>query len=203
MSARAVGSPFRRGWRLPGAMFALAIGLFAMADGVSAAEDADLWDALRSKGHVALMRHALAPGTGDPSGFALGDCSTQRNLSAEGRGQAARIGQLFRANGIETARVFSSQWCRCLDTARLLELGPVRELPIINSFFRKYERREPQTRALEDWLAKQDLERPLVLVTHQVNITALTGVYPASGEIVALRRSDDGGLTVVGSIETD
>ena len=167
------------------------------------AEDAALWKALRTGGHVALMRHALAPGTGDPPAFALGDCGTQRNLSEEGRSQAARIGARFLANGIESARVFSSQWCRCLETARLLGLGPVEELAILNSFYERRERRDRQTQALEAWLASRDLEDPMVLVTHQVNITALTGVFPASGELVVVRLSDDGEIVVVGSVETE
>jgi len=162
-----------------------------------------LWSSLRSEGHVALLRHAIAPGTGDPPNFALGECSTQRNLSDGGRDQAARIGERLRANGIVTARVFSSQWCRCFETARLLGLGPVEELPILNSFFQRYERRDGQTQALEQWLADQELDRLLVLVTHRVNITALTGVYPSSGELVIVRRSEDSKISVVGTIETD
>ncbi|MDJ0937395.1 MAG: histidine phosphatase family protein [Kiloniellales bacterium] len=152
---------------------------------------------------MALIRHALAPGTGDPAAFTLEDCNTQRNLSDRGRGQAARIGDRFRERGIETVRVFSSQWCRCLETAELLGLGPVEELPILNSFYERRENEERQTRGLEGWLAEQDLDRPVVLVTHQVNITALTGVFPTSGEMVVIRRSQDGGLVVVGTIETD
>jgi broad specificity phosphatase PhoE len=152
---------------------------------------------------VALLRHAIAPGTGDPLAFALGDCTTQRNLSDEGRDQAARIGARFSKNGIRTAAVFTSQWCRCRETAKLLRLGPVTELPVLNSFFRRRELREPQTRMLQEWLAGQDPERPLVLVTHQVNITALTGVYPRSGELVIIRRTNSGEISVVGSIATD
>ena len=190
--------------RRSGAMIALALALlFGTAPGVSAAEETGLWRALASKGHVALLRHAIAPGTGDPSEFAIGDCGTQRNLSDEGREQAGRIGARFRENGIETARIFSSQWCRCLETARLLGLGPVEELPILNSFFQRPERRNRQTQALEAWLASQNLDGPLVLVTHQVNITALTGVYPASGELVVVRQSENGKISAVGSIETD
>jgi broad specificity phosphatase PhoE len=177
--------------------------LFGSTLGPSAAESTALWSALRSAGHVALLRHAIAPGTGDPVAFVLGDCSTQRNLSDEGRDQAARIGAHFAANGIEQARVFSSQWCRCLETAKLLGLGPVEELPILNSFFQRFERQDRQTRALEAWLAGQALDQPVVLVTHQVNVTALTGVYPASGELVVVGRSETGELTVVGSIETN
>ncbi len=168
-----------------------------------ALDEAELWRALKSGGHVAIMRHALAPGTGDPGNFALRDCATQRNLSQEGRDQSARIGERFRANGIAAAKVFSSQWCRCLETARLLGLGELEELPSLNSFFQAWEKRDGQTRALRDWLRQQDLARPTVLVTHQVNITALTGVFPSSGEIVFLRRDEAGELLVIGTIETD
>ncbi len=174
----------------------------ALAD-PSLAGEAAAWKGLRSGGHVALIRHALAPGTGDPAAFTLDDCSTQRNLSDSGRGQATRIGERFRQEGIESARVFSSQWCRCLETAKLLGLGTVEELPILNSFYERRENQTPQTRALEGWLAKQDLSEPVVLITHQVNITALTGVFPTSGEMVVIRRTEDGGIVVVGTIETD
>ncbi len=184
------------------ATLVLAVCAFVAADAADA-EDQAAWDGLRSGGHVALIRHALAPGTGDPAAFRLGDCGTQRNLSDEGRAQAARIGARFRAEGIGSAGVFSSQWCRCLETAELLALGPVEALPILNSFYERRENEDRQTRALEAWIAGQDLERPVVLVTHQVNITALTGVFPSSGEMVVIRRSEDGRLSVIGSIETD
>ncbi len=205
LGAAMIGRRARRGPKsagLPVLAAALAV-LVCTAQGLSAAETAELWSALRSGGHVALLRHAIAPGTGDPPGFALGDCGTQRNLSDEGRVQAERIGARFAANGIAQAEVFSSQWCRCLETAQLLGLGSVEQLPVLNSFFQRAERRDRQTRALETWLAGRALDRPLVLVTHQVNISALTGVFPASGELVVLRRSENGALSVVGSIETD
>jgi len=76
-------------------------------------------------GYVAVMRHAIAPGTGDPSNFRLGDCQTQRNLSETGRQQARRLGQLLRDRQVPVTRVLSSQWCRCLETAKLLDLGQV------------------------------------------------------------------------------
>lgn len=182
--------------------FALVL-LICTASGLSAAEDSPMWNALRTPGHVALLRHAIAPGTGDPPAFALDDCATQRNLSAEGRAQAVRIGERFRAHGMDSAQVLSSQWCRCLETGELLRLGPVEALPFLNSFFRHTERRNRQTQALRDWLAAQDLHEPLVLVTHQVNITALTGVYPASGEVVVLRRAQTGEISVLGSFKND
>ena len=114
----------------------------------SSDNESTLWDALKTGNHIALLRHALAPGTGDPPEFQLGQCTTQRNLSDEGRDQARTIGGLFRENGIHNVRVFSSQWCRCMETAKLLALGPVAELPLLNSFFQNYERRESQTRML-------------------------------------------------------
>lgn len=177
--------------------------LLWQTSGLAAETDTTLWAALRSGEHVALVRHAIAPGTGDPPQFALRDCSTQRNLSNEGREQAARIGARMRSNGIKTARVFASQWCRCLETASLLGLGQVTELPLLNSFFQQNERENVQNQALKKWLAGQSLNSPLLLVTHQVNITAISGVYPASGEIVIMRRSKDGKLSTVGTIRTE
>jgi phosphohistidine phosphatase SixA len=190
--------------KLWGAFIAFVLLVFCYSTpGVAAAEEAELWRALASRGHVALLRHAIAPGTGDPPDFAVGDCSTQRNLSQEGRAQAERIGNRFRDNGIEAARVVSSQWCRCLDTAELLGLGAVEELPLLNSFYQRTERRKPQTEALNEWLAGQEILGPLVLVTHQVNISALTGVYVASGELVVIQIAENGEIEVLGSIETD
>jgi broad specificity phosphatase PhoE len=153
------------------------------------------WRALREGGAVALLRHAQAPGTGDPPGFRLGDCSTQRNLSSEGREQARRIGEQFQANHIPIARVLSSAWCRCLETARLAFGDRVEPLAALNSFFSTQDADEAQTRAVralvEGWRAQSGV---LVLVTHQVNITALTGLYPAEGEVLVLRPSATAGF---------
>ena len=113
--------------------FAIVLAIAATAPAAKA-DEAALWEALRDGGHVALLRHALAPGTGDPVDFTLGDCTTQRNLSDEGSAQARRIGQRFRDNGIEAARVYTSQWCRCVETAELLDLGPVSEQPAASNF---------------------------------------------------------------------
>ncbi len=171
--------------------------------GVFSESEAALWKALRSGKHFALLRHAIAPGMGDPPWFELGKCTTQRNLSYEGQSQAEKIGERFRANRISQARVFSSQWCRCLETAKLLGIGPVQELPALDSFYRAYKRRDSQTQILKEWIAGQDLDQPLVLVTHQVNISALTNIYPASGELVIVHRSESGEFSVLGTIETD
>lgn len=169
----------------------------------SYANDSVVWNALKSGNHFALLRHTTAPGIGDPAHFELGKCSTQRNLSKDGIKQAVKIGERFRANGIGKARVFSSQWCRCLETAKMLGLGPVEELPVLNSFFQKYEREELQTQMLKEWLAKQDLTEPLLLVTHQVNITALTKVYPDSGEVIIVQQSKPGEFIVAGRFQME
>jgi phosphohistidine phosphatase SixA len=161
----------------------------------AAAEDA-LSQWVGKPDHVIIMRHAAAPGFGDPPNFRLGDCSTQRNLSADGRRQAARIGARLRAAGLAETTVYSSQWCRCLETARELAVGPVVELPALNSFFSFPGWKSDQTRALQAWIAAVELSRPLVLVTHQVNITALTGIFPAEGEVLILKRGRDN-LSVV------
>ncbi|NNK93675.1 MAG: histidine phosphatase family protein [Desulfobacterales bacterium] len=171
--------------------------------GYAAENQTVLWQAVHSGNVVVLIRHAIAPGTGDPVAFTIGDCLTQRNLSDTGRRQAQAIGARFRANGIDKAQVFSSQWCRCLETAELLGLGTVIELPELNSFFQQYERRDSQTDKLRKWINGQSLDQPTVLVTHQVNITALTDIYPGSGEMVIVKRLDSGALSVLGRIQTE
>ena len=165
---------------------------------IAAAND---WAALERPGAIAIMRHALAPGTGDPARFDVTDCTTQRNLDDRGRDQARRIGEALRGRGIAFDAVWPSQWCRCRDTARLLDLGEVTEKPPLNSFFQSRENEEAQTRATLDLLAGAQGAR-LMLVTHQVNITALTGAFPRSGEIVVAELRD-GALQVTGRILID
>ncbi len=149
-----------------------------------------------------MMRHALAPGFGDPDNFVVDDCTTQRNLSDRGRDQARRIGDVFRQNGIDKAVVWSSAWCRCLETARLLELGAVSQVDAVNSFFRQPRLGRQQTQTLRRLLRERAGSAPLVLVTHQVNITALTDVFPESGEIVFFRLRDDDRIDVIGRVTT-
>lgn len=157
------------------------------------------WDALGRPGTHAIMRHALAPGTGDPPAFRIGDCATQRNLDARGRAQARAIGAAIREAGVSFDRVLTSQWCRCRDTAELLDVGPVRPLDGLNSFFGPQYTREEIMPQLRAFLREQPLDPPPVLVTHQVNITALTGVFPAEGEMVVIA-VDDGEVEVIGRI---
>lgn len=147
----------------------------------------ELSDLLKNPDHVLLMRHANAPGVGDPAGYKLQDCKTQRNLDARGREQAQRTGQWLRSQGVGNALVFSSAWCRCKETAENLAFGtPVPEASL-NSFFDNM-RQGPQSNLnLQKFIANQlktKGDKALVLVTHQVNITEFTGETVGSGDMV-------------------
>jgi phosphohistidine phosphatase SixA len=183
--------------------WALAVLLAVATPGLWASAD-DAIDELRAGGHALVIRHALAPGFGDPANFRLGDCTTQRNLSEAGRAQARAIGDWLRAQGIERARVYSSQWCRCLETAELLELGAVTELPALNSFFEHTQDREPNLAALKDFFARQPRDGELiVLVTHQVTITAISGQFAASGTGVLVAWGPDGAVRTIEQMNFD
>lgn len=172
------------------------------AAGSASSEDtARLFQALKNGTAFAMMRHALAPGTGDPAGIVIGDCATQRNLNDVGRDQARAIGLRFRVNGIQEASVYTSQWCRCRETAALLDIGAPEDLVPLNSFYEETQNREPHTRALREWLIARDWDsgQPLVLVTHQVNISALTGSFASSGETIVARIDESGNVTVLGT----
>ncbi len=155
---------------------------------------------LSEPGIVAVVRHAHAPGTGDPASFTLDDCATQRNLGARGRQQAREIGAAIRAAGAIVDRVLTSQWCRCRDTARLLELGPVEDLPALNSFFRNPARADRQTADLRQFLSSLPPGATVILVTHYVNIESLTGRGVASGEVLLLEIGRAGTISVVDEI---
>lgn len=174
--------------------------LLALAPTVAASDPG--WQALSRPGTAAIMRHAIAPGTGDPANFRLEDCSTQRNLDERGRDQARAIGAAIRAAGVQIDRVLTSQWCRCRETAELLGLGPVEEMPALNSFFADRSTREAQTRLLRDFLVTLPDDQRVVLVTHQVNITALTGRGVSSGEVFVLRPARAGQIEVLEEILT-
>lgn len=147
-----------------------------------AADNTVAWQALREGRALLLMRHATAPGTGDPENFRLGHCETQRNLNDRGRAEARRWGELLARQGIEQPRLLSSRWCRALDTASNMQRGPVQPFAALDSFFGKSEDGGAQTAELIGLVNQLPAGAPLVLVSHQVNITALTGIFPASGE---------------------
>ncbi len=198
---RAVVSRRSLGVRMARLAWILALALLAGGLFQASADEAAAWSALRAGGHVALMRHADAPGgAGDPPGFRLGDCATQRNLNAQGREESRRLGEEMRRRGVAIGAVLSSQWCRTRETARLAFGDQVRDEPAFNSFFgQSGAARERQTADARALIARWRGPGTLVVVTHQVNITALTGLFPASGEGIVLARRD-GELTVVGRI---
>ena len=156
---------------------------------------AGLLEDLTDGQHVLLMRHADAPGVGDPPGYKLDQCSTQRNLGEMGRQQSVLIGRWLTAQGLSSAKIFSSAWCRCTDTARLLALGPVTIEPLLNSFFDDMSLAKSQTTALQTFVSaslKVAPKQPLILVTHHVNIEAFTGRVVAVGDMVLARVKPDG-----------
>ena len=148
---------------------------------------------------VIILRHALAPGVGDPEGFDLAECQTQRVLSSEGREQAIEIGQKLRESGITEAEVFSSEWCRCLETAELLGFGPPQKLTALNSFFHASNRHLKQ-QFLHDWKAhitKVKTVNTKIYITHQVNISGLLDKFVLSGEGVLVEVNEQGQLKIV------
>lgn len=151
---------------------------------------------------VLLFRHATAPGVGDPPNFKLGDCGTQRNLDEAGRAEARRMGDLVRARHLKVGAVRASQWCRTRETAQLaFPEAAVQDAPAFNSFFSQEPLEgEMQTQKARDAMRAWKGPGALVVVTHQVNIAALSGVNPVSGEGVLMRRQKDGSFKVVGRI---
>jgi phosphohistidine phosphatase SixA len=176
--------------------------LSTMPTVAAATDQAEIIDRLRAGGHILMIRHALAPGNGDPPNFKIGDCSTQRNLNDTGRDQARSIGMWLRNNGVTSARVYSSQWCRCLETARLLDLGPVQELAALNSFYEQTQDREPNLRALNAFISQQPVKGELIiLVTHFVTIADIAGTGVSSGGGALLALHEDAPYTVVGRLD--
>ncbi|CAB1075687.1 hypothetical protein D1AOALGA4SA_3500 [Olavius algarvensis Delta 1 endosymbiont] len=179
-------------------------GLSTQAMAETEPDRAAMFERMKTGGHILMIRHALAPGYGDPANFQIGDCSTQRNLDGRGREQARAIGKMLRSKGIASARVYSSQWCRCYETAELLALGPVAELPALNSFFELTQNREPNLKALRKFIAKQSPDKGLViLVTHFVTVSAITGEGVSSGEGVLLELNKAAPYEVVGRVNFD
>lgn len=165
--------------------------------------EAELWRRLQQQDapYFVLMRHALAPGTGDPASFQLDDCSTQRNVSDAGRLQAVRTGEAFQNQGVSVDLVLSSQWCRCLDTATLIDVAPVEPFPPLNSFFSDRSTAPQQTTEVLEWISRQGDEPGITLmVTHFVNIAAISNNSVGSGEMVVMQLTDQNQLQVLGLI---
>lgn len=177
----------------------LAVLLATLLLPVSAAEP---WDALHQGGVLVLLRHAITePGTGDPPGFRADDCTTQRNLSAQGRAQAQRLGAMFASRGVRPVAVFSSAWCRCVDTGKFaFPSVPVSHFPALDSLFMDKCRESAQTAALREALQRIPRSGVTVWVTHQVNAAALTGEYLGMGEALVLRPEGEGNFRVLGRL---
>jgi phosphohistidine phosphatase SixA len=164
---------------------------------LSTAAFANLVGPMTDGQHILLMRHADAPGFSDPTGYRLDQCSTQRNLGEFGKKQAERNGQWLSQQGIESAKVFSSPWCRCVDTATLLNKGPVVVDKSLGSFFESMGQSSQQTEGLRQLVQKslkQFPKTPIIMVSHHVNIEAFTGVVLGSGDMVLVKIGPNGKL---------
>ena len=144
------------------------------------------WNIVQEGNKIILIRHSLAPGGGDPAGFKINDCKTQRNLNKKGINQSKKIGKLFKKNKVPIDQVLSSQWCRCRDTAKYA-FGNFKEFSALNSTYTPpYDQNEKQQiedlkKYANNWNGEGE---NLVLVTHYVIILAITGETTRSGEIV-------------------
>jgi len=157
-----------------------------------------LWNLLRGGGQVVVMRHAqTTPGTSDPPNFKLGDCSTQRNLSDEGRAQAKAIGEMFKQRDVIFADVMASPYCRTLDTARLVA-GRVEANDALIMLPDDAPDRDARIATLRQLAAGKPTRGNTLLVTHQPNITAITNLKPAMGEMVVLTPDSHGKFRVAG-----
>ncbi|MGE3678372.1 MAG: histidine phosphatase family protein [Burkholderiales bacterium] len=164
-----------------------------------AAADERLWALLKGGGQVVMMRHALTvPGTGDPPGMRLDDCATQRNLSDEGRADARRAGDAFRARGIPVGRILSSPWCRCIETAELAFGRTPETSTALSNLFTRPQNRDKQVRAMQALVSARPRDGNLVLVSHGSTISALTGVYLGAGEFVVVTPLGGGKFKVAG-----
>ena len=159
------------------------------------------WSFAKEGNKVILIRHSIAPGGGDPEGFKINDCKTQRNLNQAGIEQSKRIGNLFKDKNIPIDQVLSSQWCRCKDTAKYA-FQNFQEFSALNSTFQSpFDKNEPKQvteiiNLIKNWNGKG---KNLVLITHYSIITSLTSAVPSSGEIVII----DKNFEVIGTIATD
>ena len=153
---------------------------------------------LEEGGKLIFIRHAYAPGSGDPDNFNLNDCSTQRNLSKEGQRQAKYIGEFFRNNKVKINKVLSSEWCRCKETAKIA-FKNFSTNSFLNSFYSSKfaKNKDKQVKALKEYIKKFKSDKNLVLVTHYVLISEILNYAPSSGEIVVSNKN----LNIIGSLE--
>ena len=172
----------------------------SLTSSVKADLDKKLFNQLGDGGKLIFIRHAYAPGNGDPSNFNLNDCSTQRNLSMEGRKQAENIGKFFRNKKIKIDKVLSSEWCRCKETAEIA-FKKFSTNSFLNSFYSSkfVKNKDKQIDALKDYIDKFKSDKNLVFVTHYVLISEVLNYGPSSGEIVV----SDKNYNIIGNIEVN
>jgi len=182
----------------------LAVAALAMTAAASfAAKDESLWEKLRAGGQVVLMRHAqTTPGVGDPDGFRIDDCATQRNLSPQGREQARRLGEALQARGVRIGEVLTSRWCRAAETAKLA-FGHGEIWAPLGSTFDDNASRAKRVEAVRQRVAAFHGPDNLFLVGHGTNIHALTGVHPSMGGMVIVAPGGPGGFRVLGHLEPE
>jgi phosphohistidine phosphatase SixA len=178
--------------------------VFSLTTQSALASELAIWDKLQGsapKGYVLLLRHSLAPGVGDPENFQVNDCSTQRNLSDEGRQDAREIGEWLQRREIKIARVESSRWCRAKETAQLLNIGKVRLNRNLDSLFRETNlESHPQTLKIRRQIVSHRTKTGLlVMVGHFVNIAAVTGAGVDSGEGVLVKADSKGSIKIFGT----
>ena len=172
----------------------------SLTTSIKADSNKDLIKQLTDGGKLIFIRHAYAPGSGDPNNFNLNDCSTQRNLSEEGRKQAQSIGKFFIKNEIKIDKVFSSEWCRCKETAKIAFKNYTTK-SFLNSFYSSKfaKNKDKQVKELKGYIQnyKKNNNKNLVLITHYVLISEILNYGPSSGEIVV----SDKNFNIIGSIE--
>ena len=156
-----------------------------LTNGIKADTETQVLKNLKNGGNLIFIRHAYAPGGGDPDNFDLNDCLTQRNLSETGREQAKKIGKFFHKNQIPIDKVISSEWCRCKETAEIA-FKRFETKDFLNSFFsEKFSKnRTKQIEDLNKYIDRWDSSKNLVFVTHYVVINEVLNYAPSSGEIV-------------------
>ena len=176
----------------------LIIIFISLTTSIKADLNKNLLNQLDDGGKLIFIRHAYAPGGGDPQNFNLNDCSTQRNLNNEGRKQAQYIGEFFKKNEIKIDKVLSSEWCRCKETARIA-FKNFSTNNFLNSFYSsKYAKnKDKQIKMLNNYVKKFKSDKNLILVTHYVLISEVLNYAPSSGEIVV----SDKNFNMIGSIE--
>ena len=148
------------------------------------------------KFNVIFLRHALAPGYGDPSEFDIRNCKTQRNLNQEGRDQAISIGTTLKMEGVSLDKIYSSEWCRCIETATLMNIGEVTMFSGLNSFFQDHYDKKEILRKLMQKLEHLDENNRILMLTHQVVISSVTGINVGSGVAVAYSATDGSAIKI-------